>query len=130
MGRAFGEEIRALDPDGIIPIPMHPRRLRRRGFNQASWMARRISKHAGVPVRERLLVRTRWAEPQVRLPRTLRIRNIRGTFGVGRGKEVSGGCWVIVDDVMTTGATAREAARILKRAGAVEVHLRTAARVL
>lgn len=130
MGLAFGGEIRALAPDGIIPIPMHHRRLRQRGFNQASWMARRISRHAGVRVREGILVRTRWVEPQVGLSRTQRLRNIRGTFGIGRGKDVDGGRWVIVDDVMTTGATATEAAFVLKRAGALEVHLRIAARVL
>jgi ComF family protein len=130
MARAFAEDLRALSLDGIIPIPLHFRRLRQRGFNQSSLMARRLDRRLGLRVWDGFLVRQRWTDPQVGLSRLERAANVRGAFWAPRPNEMRGKRWLLVDDVYTTGATLREAAEALRGAGAQEVHIITAARVI
>ena len=121
--------------DWIVPVPLHPRRRRHRGFNQAEDLAR----HLGLPVRA-WLVRRHHTRPQVELPASQRHRNVRHAFEVKRRRwshpfdggdlRLSGRCVVLVDDVSTTGATLEACARVLKQAGVREVRALTAARVV
>jgi ComF family protein len=108
-----------------VPVPLHGRRRRARGFNQAEEIAR----HLGLPV-VRALKRTRATPSQTDLPAARRHANVRGAFAVRRGIDVAGLRLVLVDDVSTTGATLESCARVLAAAGPVEVRALTAARVV
>lgn len=118
--------------DLIAPVPLHRVRLWRRRYNQSALLARWIGRLAGVPVINDLMVRTRPTRSQGGLTRAGRRRNVRGALAVrpSRAARVEGAHVVLVDDVLTTGATVGEAARMLRRAGAVRVDVLTLARVL
>jgi len=109
--------------DAIVPVPLTRWRLLGRRFNQAAILAEEISRLTGVPAELLALVRTRRTQPQVGLTRVQRRKNVAGAFAVARGHQakISGARVVLVDDVITTGATARACARALKRAGAAGV---------
>lgn len=107
----------------VIPVPLHPRRLRMRGFNQSVVLAREIAKMGGVPMILDAVVRTRKTSPQVGLQGKERLRNVRGSFAVTGRKKVESRKIVLVDDVVTTGATANACAHVLKKTGAASVHL-------
>jgi ComF family protein len=115
--------------DAVVPVPLHRRRLRERGFNQSDDLARGL----GLPILVALR-RTRNTPPQVELPAATRRTNVRDAFVVAReGDSVTGrlanGILVLVDDVTTTGATLEACAHVLRQAGAREVRALTAARV-
>ncbi|MDZ7413507.1 MAG: ComF family protein [candidate division KSB1 bacterium] len=114
--------------DVLVPIPLHPARRRERGYNQSELLARRAAKVCGLPVETDLLRRTRYTRPQSQLGASERAKNVAGAFAVRLPAEVGGRRVILVDDVLTTGATASECARVLKEAGALEVFLATAAR--
>lgn len=117
----------AAQADLIVPVPLHPRRLRERGFNQALLLAQAFT---GLPLARELLVRVRHTPPQTTLKNPKERReNVRGAFAVPRPELVRGKKVLLVDDVFTTGATVRECARTLRRAGAREVLVLTVARV-
>ncbi|MBX3023391.1 ComF family protein [bacterium] len=116
--------------DVIVPIPLHSDRLRWRGFNQAVPLARALGRVCGQPVELLALVRTRPTPPQVGLGAGDRRRNVRGAFAVRYPERVQGRTVLLVDDVMTTGATAHECARVLQRAGARAVDVVVLARAL
>ncbi len=101
----------------VAPVPLSPRRLRERGFNQALEIARALSPRGALA--PTLLERSRETAPQFELPWSERQRNVRGAFQVAR--DVAGASVALVDDVMTTGATLDEIAATLKRAGAARV---------
>jgi ComF family protein len=107
----------------LIPIPLARRRLWRRGFNQAAVLAHALSRRSGVPHDPMLLDRKRETPSQVGLTREQRKDNMRGAFAIaeGRGIEVTGKNVLLLDDVITTGATLEAAARVLRRAGAVRI---------
>lgn len=112
--------------DAVVPVPLHPRRRRQRGFNQAALLAT----HLQLPVLEALR-RVAHTAPQVDLPAAQRHRNVREAFAVRTsGVRIEGQVLVLVDDVITTGATINACARVLKAAGAREVRALTAARVV
>ncbi|MGH6816463.1 MAG: ComF family protein [Hyphomicrobiaceae bacterium] len=117
-----GAELLA-DADAIVPVPLHRWRLLWRRFNQAALLAAEVSHLAGVPHDPLLLRRTRATPQQVGLPRSERVRNMTGVFAVADGYEtrVTGRRIVLLDDVVTTGATIDAAAGVLKRAGAARV---------
>ncbi|MCI4677768.1 ComF family protein [Rhodoblastus acidophilus] len=121
MARAGAELLS--DADLLVPIPLHWTRLARRRFNQAAALAAAIEKVSAVPVETELLLRVKPTPPQVGLTRRLRAQNIQGAFVVPEERriEVEGCRIVLVDDVMTSGATLNAAARILLRAGAKRV---------
>jgi len=107
-------------PDALIPVPLHKTRLKQRGFNQSLELARHIGKALDIPLYNSLLIRTRATPKQSGLNRKARERNIRGAFEVQAKKDkaaLAGKHLAIIDDVITTGSTSREAAKILKRAG-------------
>ncbi|MBN2206710.1 MAG: ComF family protein [Candidatus Aminicenantes bacterium] len=112
----------------LVPVPLHPRRERSRGFNQSLLLARGLAGPSGLEVGSRVLIRTRDGPPQSRLRAGDRTRNVRGVFAVGRGAPIRGRAVIVVDDVYTTGSTLKECASVLLRAGAAEVRGITLAR--
>jgi len=113
----------------IVPVPLHPRRRRERGFNQSELIARELARRADTSVAPDALVRRQDTAPQTGLSAASRRANVRGAFAVRQRARVSGRTVVLVDDVFTTGATAHACARALREAGAAEVRLLTMARV-
>jgi ComF family protein len=116
--------------DAVVPVPLHPRRLRQRGFNQSLLLAAWVSRSVERPLWPDALQRIRWTESQITLDRAQRRSNVRGAFRVRRPGQVAGRRVLLVDDVYTTGATANECARVLRRAGAEEVYVVTLARMI
>lgn len=107
--------------DAVVPIPLHPRRLRERGFNQASLLGAVVARRLGVPLDAGRLRRLRDTAAQAGLSATDRGHNVRGCFAARertRHPRV-----LVIDDVRTTGATFAEAARALRDAGAIDVHV-------
>lgn len=103
--------------DVITPVPLHWWRSWCRGYNQAQLLAERLSALSRRPVRP-LLRRVRWTEPQTHLSRSARLANVRGAFALRIGLDMQDKRVLLIDDVLTTGATASEAASVLRRAGA------------
>lgn len=112
-------------PDQLIPVPLHAARLRERGFNQALELARPIARRLALPLNLHGVRRILPTPPQSDLSRQQRLKNIRGAFEV---MQPLGGHVAIIDDVMTTGSTADELAKILLRAGAERVDVWVCAR--
>ncbi len=110
----------------IAPVPLHPKRLVERGYNQAELLARMVGSCLGVPVRP-VLARSIHTGEQNKLGGRDRHENLRGAFTVPRPLEAAGKSILLVDDVITTGATANECARAILRAGAAEVRVLAAA---
>ena len=126
-------------PDALIAMPLTRRRRRQRGYNQAELLASVICREIDRPVLKGALVRTRHAPPQRTLPRSARLRNVRGAFDVrhslrkrifARTAEAMPKRIALVDDVTTTGATVRAASETLRRAGVEEVHVWVAAKTV
>lgn len=115
-------------PDCIIPVPLHRSRLRKRGYNQSELLARRLGERFQVAVNSALLVRSRETSPQNRLGRLDREENVRGAFSVRCGSLKNNARVLLVDDLMTTGATLRESSLALLENGIGEVYALTAAR--
>jgi ComF family protein len=116
----------AAEADLIVPVPLHPRRLKQRGFNQAWLLAQAFPE---LNLARDLLIRVRHTIPQVQLNPKERRDNVTGAFAVAEPARVKGKNVLLVDDLFTTGATARECARVLSRAGAARVEVLTVARV-
>ncbi|MDD5489555.1 MAG: ComF family protein [Candidatus Moranbacteria bacterium] len=115
-------------PSAIIPVPLHPRRLRWRGFNQAQLLAENISQNLAPPFKItvlNLLERKKYNKPQMELENYHdRLQNVRDLFAIRPGislEKIKGKIVYLVDDIATTGATLEECAKILKRAGAKKV---------
>ncbi len=114
----------ALRPQAVlVPIPLHATKYRKRGYNQAKILAAGLGQKLSIPVVD-LLKRTKNTPTQVGLPRDRRIENIKGAFAVSDkfGGKVNGATIFLVDDILTSGATMSEAAKILKKAGASKVY--------
>ncbi|HTQ13947.1 MAG TPA: ComF family protein [Rhizomicrobium sp.] len=125
-----GRELVA-EADVLMPVPLHRRRLWQRRYNQAALLAHRISRLTSKPVDALALVRIKPTPSQGEMPSAkARRRNVRGAFKVARPQAVRGRNVLLVDDVLTTGATASACARALKRAGARSVNVLTVARVV
>lgn len=114
-------------PEVIVPVPLHWRRLIRRGFNQSVELARPLARHFGMRVNTGALARTRYTRSQASLTRSQRRANIAGAFRADPA-EVKGRSVLLVDDVMTTGSTMEECGRVLAAAGAQRVDVLVAAR--
>lgn len=113
----------------LVPVPLHPRRQRERGFNQADLLAAELARRADLRVAGAALVRRIDTPSQTGLSAAARRANVAGAFAVRRRAQIAGRVVVVVDDVLTTGATAMACARALVQAGATEIRLLTAARV-
>ncbi|MDG4552436.1 MAG: ComF family protein [Candidatus Contendobacter sp.] len=106
-------------PDCIVPVPLHPRRLRERGFNQALELARPVARRLGIPLRIDGLRRVRHTLPQVRLDARQRQTNPLGAFA--RGAPLPGARVALMDDVVTTASTMGECARVLRTGGVTDI---------
>lgn len=115
-------------PDLILAMPLHPRRLRERGYNQAALLAGHLARRLGVEFDPAACRRERDTPPQVDLPVKARRKNMKGAFACDA--DLTGRRVALVDDVMTSGASLDELARVVKRAGAVEVSAWVVARTL
>lgn len=129
LAEAFHADPRLTDQpiDAIVPVPLHPRRERERTFNQAAVLARLLARRVGLPVWP-VLRRVRYTEKQAALARSQRLENLRGAFASARRWPTGSVHLLLVDDVFTTGATADECARVLRRAGAASVRVLTVTR--
>lgn len=118
--------------DLIIAMPMHPKRLQERGFNQALEIAKLLSKKLQIPLDYTSCIRNKLTPPQASLPLKERIKNIRGVFSVNEvhPSNLKGLKIALIDDVMTTGASLNELAKTLKKAGASHVECWVIARTL
>jgi ComF family protein len=140
LGRMLAEAIRGLEPrlpEGtipVVPVPLYSGKRAQRGFNQAELIVRAAMKQLAMPRRFKLttgaLVRSRDTGSQVGLTRHQRRENLRGAFAVPDPAQVAHHHIVLIDDVLTTGTTASECARVLRRAGAASVWVVTVARTL
>lgn len=113
--------------DVIVPVPLHPTRQRERGFNQANLLAELVSARISIP-RKPLLERVRYTTTQTALDRAERMENLHNAFRLRKKANVRGLRVLLIDDILTTGSTLSECARVLKRARAISVYAATAAR--
>ena len=114
----------------IVPVPLHIKRLRQRGFNQSLILAQALAKKWQIPINFSLLKRHKFTLTQTGLNKAERNKNIKGAFEVSSKKNIAGKNVILIDDVYTTGATINECAKILTKAGAKKVTVLTLARVL
>ena len=113
--------------DLIVPVPLHPARQRERGFNQATLLAELLAPRVAVPLRS-VLERIRYTKTQTAYDRAERMENLRDAFRLRKNMNVRQLHVLLIDDVLTTGSTLSECARVLKEAGAISVYAATAAR--
>lgn len=113
--------------DLILPIPVHPHKLEARGYNQAELLANPLQKYLGIALKNDIIVRGKLTESQSALGKDERFANVKEAFRVTDPAAVSRKTVLLVDDILTTGATASEASRILLRAGAAEINVLTLA---
>ena len=122
--KQFAYIIREWNPELIIPIPLHIKRRRKRGYNQSAIIAKELGRLCGLPVNEKILKRVRYTNPQKKLDHTNRKKNLHNAFAVTKGlygiRRV-----LLIDDIYTTGNTINEAARKLKEAGVEKVFFLT-----
>lgn len=109
LGRQFGLELKSSELykpiTSIIPVPLHPKRFKERGYNQAEAIARGLSEAMGVPVVTDVLLRNIYTQTQTKKTRMERMQNIAGAFTICNPEKIEGGHVLLVDDVITTGAT-------------------------
>ena len=124
---------RHLDMNGIdfiVPVPLHIKRFKQRGFNQSELLAHVVTRYYDVPTVSGLLFRARQTHPQFDLPRTERFKNIKGAFEVKGANLLKSKSILLLDDIYTTGSTVSECTRVLRENGANNVHVLTLSRVL
>src|ERR1700722_794558 len=119
--------IQANPADCLVPVPLHPTRLRERGFNQADVLAEVLSQRTRLPIL-RCLERRRYTNTQTRFDRVERMQNLRNAFALRKSSDVRGKHLVLLDDVLTTGSTLNECALVLRAAGAESIRAITVAR--
>jgi ComF family protein len=124
-----GQTVKMDEIDIIVPVPLHRKRLRERGFNQVKLLGESISKYYEVPTVS-ALERTRNTDLQFGLPREQRFKNVRGAFKIADSKAVYNKRVLLLDDIYTTGATIAECSTVLKRGGAKRVEILTLSRAL
>lgn len=127
LGKLLGENIKThpvfSKADKIIPIPLHPQKLRKRGYNQSERIARGLSEVTGIPIDTHCLRRVKANRTQTKKARYARWENVAEVFAVERPEKIRGKHLLLVDDVITTGATMEAAAQHLRDAGADAVSL-------
>jgi ComF family protein len=134
LGRRFSNELARPhrlpfdDLTAIVPVVLHPARHSWRGFDQAKLLSRELSKHCDKPVWEDVLERIRNTRPQIELTQNQRAENMRGAFEARKSFKLQGASLLLVDDVYTTGATLKEAAKALRSGGAQSVYALTLTR--
>ncbi len=121
---------RPLEADVLMPVPLHASRLREREYNQSLLLADELNRDLRLPLVYDNLVRLRAAPPQTELSRSERLANLRRCFSVRRPAEIADKRVLLIDDVMTTGTTVNECAKVLRKAGADDVFVVTLARTV
>jgi len=116
----FGGDIGKMRADAMIPVPVHPSRMRSRGYNQAELLARELKKYTGLPVRTDILRRNKKTAAQKKLTPDERLKNLSAAFTASPG-SASAGSFLLTDDIYTTGSTIEACTRTLKEAGAAHV---------
>ncbi|HYM37985.1 MAG TPA: ComF family protein [Nitrospiraceae bacterium] len=119
-----------MDADILMPVPLHPSRLHEREYNQSLLLADELNRDLRLPLVYDNLVRLRATPPQTELNRSERLANLRRCFSVRQPADVDGKRVLLIDDVMTTGTTANECAKVLRKAGANAVYVLTLARTV
>jgi competence protein ComFC len=122
------EQLRGTDGLLVMPVPLHPKRLRQRGFNQSLLLAKHVATQLNAELDFLSLRRIRYTQPQTGLKKDQRRKNVRKAFGLTDPKGVKGRTVILVDDVATTGNTLNECARLLRKAGAENVYCTVLAR--
>lgn len=122
----LGDFIRGVSPDALVPIPLHKKRFRKRGYNQAKALAVAVSRYTGVPVENNLLVRVKNTRPLKQLNPKERQNNLKKAFKLTEN-DVKLKTIVLIDDIYTSGSTVDEAARTLKAGGVKDVYVVTLA---
>jgi competence protein ComFC len=113
--------------DSVIPVPLFPKKQKKRGFNQASELARELAKRKEIELVEGHLIKVKNTIPQTSLQGSERRKNLKGTFAVVQDQGIKGKTVLLVDDVYTTGSTLQECGSVLMEAGALEVRALTVA---
>lgn len=116
-----GVWLKALKPDVLVPVPIHASRKRKRGYNQAALIAKELSRYSGVPVNEKLIVRTKRTRAQKELSERQRQNNLKKAFKILQN-DVKLNTIVIIDDIYTTGSTVDAVAELLLQAGANKIY--------
>lgn len=131
LGKEFGNELKRVESfqniDFIVPVPLHPKRLKQRGYNQAEEIAKGLYESMGVQISTNNLIRPEYTETQTRKNRTQRVENVSKAFRLENPKEFEGKHILIVDDIVTTGATLEECANTLLQAENSKVSIVTLA---
>ncbi len=122
LARRFERRVRRWNPAVLVPVPVHPSRRRRRGFNQAEELARRLGRLWQIPVDSQMLVRSRKTAPQRDLNPEERLRNLQHAFIFGKDCVEIPETVLLVDDIYTTGSTVEACSRVLKAAGVRKVY--------
>lgn len=130
MARGCAEFLSAHAIDLILPVPLHPKRLRWRGFNQSVLLGRQVGRHYKIAFDPFVLRRTLETPPQTQLTEEERRRNVRRAFALNPERPVQGKTILLIDDVYTSGATVNECSRALRSGGAKEVFVLTLARAV
>ncbi len=115
-------EPRFAPAQGIVPVPLHPTKLRERGYNQSLLLAQEISRRSGLPLIDDGLLRVKRTKSQTKLTFEERVENVKGAFRVSSRKKIEGKRLILVDDVFTTGSTLNSCAEALVKGGAKEVY--------
>lgn len=128
FGQRLDASVAGIEADLIVPMPLHPSRMRERGFNQAIEIARPLARRCGLPLATDICTRPRETSPQEGLTLLQRHRNLKNAFACS--VDLSGKRILLIDDVVTTGATVGECARTLRLHGAAEIVVAAVARTL
>ncbi len=126
LGKMYGEDLRlnlSVRPDMIIPVPLHPRKFRKRGFNQSEWIARGLSESLEVPVDPSIVIRNTFTSTQTKKSKVNRWENVGKVFEVVNPERLPGSRVMLVDDVLTTGATLGSLAVQISAYGVEEIYV-------
>lgn len=122
MFNSYQQNFPQVTIDFMVPVPLHKKQSHKRQYNQSEILAANLGKAAGIQVFPKTLARIKETRPQYTLTKQERAENIRNAFQVKKGDSLPGAKVLVIDDICTTGSTINECARVLKQAGAMEVH--------
>jgi ComF family protein len=123
LGVKLAEQVQSFPVDLIIPVPLNRRKERERGYNQSDWIAKGISSVLAIPVKRDAVRRAKYTVTQTHLTAEERKENIAEAFAIADAAAVNKKNVLVVDDIITTGSTIQEVARVLKAAGAASVYI-------
>jgi ComF family protein len=126
MGHRFGAMLKRAGVEGIVPVPLHPKREYQRGYNQAALLAEALGRETGIRVYQDYILRTRYTQPMKTLSAPERQNNLKKAFKIGRD-DVKLKVIIVIDDIYTTGSTIDAVAKVLIEAGALRVYFMTLA---